>query len=76
MQIHVLIASILLVVFVLLCTLIPGILTYDGQEVRYPFVRTLLAVLVWLVVGVIFWIIGVIGSFLLSPFADLFHVLH
>lgn len=50
-----------------------GDLTWNNKEVKSKFLRFLISVFLFPVLGFIFWVLGQIGSFMLIPFSNLFN---
>ncbi len=74
MHIFLWISSILYILFVLAAAFGFGSITFNDREIENPFVRGLVALIVWPLIGLIFWVIGVIGNFLLMPFSTLLEI--
>lgn len=62
------IATILYVLFVLGCAFNRFAFTVNGYDVvDSPFLRALIALVAWPVIGLALWLIGLIGRFMLLP---------
>ncbi|MDB5265071.1 MAG: hypothetical protein JWN64_642 [Parcubacteria group bacterium] len=76
MPVLIAISLILYIVFVLFVALKSGSVTIDGREIKDPFLRGLIALAIWPLIGLVLWLIGLVGGFLLLPFAALFGLVH
>ena len=52
--------------------LVPGSVTFSGLPVRSPILRACAVIVVFPMIGVVFWLIGQIGTFLLLPIRSIF----